>query len=262
VLKFDVKYAYDFDLGSYSCIFKEHPDIEAIIHAATNYGRGNRESTSPFWVNEVLPIKIMELAVSHNVKLFINIDTFFNSISNIKYDYLQSYTLSKKHFQEWGKLCYAKTNLSFINLKLFHMYGIGDTQEKFIPSIIKKCLLIEEINLTRGDQLRDFIYIDDVVSAIRRVLGAELESGYHSFDLGSGQQYSIRYVVELIKELSQSTSILNFGSIPTRDGELVHDPADITQMQQLGWYPRTCLNEGMSRVITNMRLQFNDLASV
>lgn len=53
-----------------------------------------------------------------------------------------------------------------INIKIEHMYGALDDENKFIYWLINKLKQnVEKIDLTSGVQKRDFIYIDDIVSA-------------------------------------------------------------------------------------------------
>ena len=51
-------------------------------------------------------------------------------------------------------------------MKFDHFYGPGDSSFKFPIMIINQCLKNEKkIKLTKGIQLRDFIYIDDLIRA-------------------------------------------------------------------------------------------------
>jgi CDP-paratose synthetase len=82
-------------------MFRLHSDINVIVHAATDYGRDDSRPTTTFWANEAFPIKLVELAMQYKTPLFVNIDTFFN-LKKTVYDHLGAYSLSKRHFQEWG----------------------------------------------------------------------------------------------------------------------------------------------------------------
>src|SRR5690606_20704082 len=105
--------------------------------------------------NIMLPIKLYELANAHGVEVFINTDTFFNQ-SEIKYNYLSEYSMSKKHALEW--LYTRQDRCKLVNMKLFHIYGPGDSPLKFVTEISNKLQdNVESINLTRGEQKRDFV---------------------------------------------------------------------------------------------------------
>ncbi|EDM2890084.1 CDP-abequose synthase, partial [Salmonella enterica subsp. enterica serovar Typhimurium] len=62
-------------------------------------------------------------------------------------------------------------DISFVNMRLEHVYGPGDGENKFIPYIID-CLNKKQscVKCTTGEQIRDFIFVDDVVNAYLTIL--------------------------------------------------------------------------------------------
>ena len=104
------------------------------------------------------------------------------------------------------------------------MYGDWDDFSKFIPFIIKELLLQKnEIKLTKGEQLRDFIYIDDVVEAFYLISqkGLNFKPGFYVYEYGTGKPQSLQSVVTLVKKLTGNTNtLLNFGALPYRENEL------------------------------------------
>ena len=234
-------------------LFRTHPDIDMIVHAATDYGRHDSSLMSTFWANEVFPIRLLELAVLHRVKLFVNFDTFFSSHNSV-YDYLGAYTLSKRHFQEWGEQCGNSGQIGFLNLRLFHLYGPGDGPEKFIPSMVRRCLAEDEIDLTDGEQRRDFIHVDDVVAAVRVLVESKSwqEFGYKHYDVGTGTSIRVRDLVETIKKLCSSSSKLDFGALPNRKGEFQDSRADSKALRASGWVPKINIETGLQTVIDDV----------
>ena len=234
-------------------LFRVHPDVNIIVHAATDYGRDSASPTATFWANEAFPVKLLEVAIQYRVKLFVNMDTFFNT-QKTGYDYLGTYTLSKRHFQEWGKHCGDAGRIRFVNLRLFHLYGSEDGSEKFVPSIVKRCLVGEEIDLTDGEQKRDFIHVDDVVSAVCRVIQAELLKGfgYKHYDVGTGTSIRIRDFVESVKRLCASSAKLNFGALPNRAAEFLDSYADTEALRAIGWVPKIDIDTGINEVLEHM----------
>ena len=184
--------------------FKSLGHVDAVIHAATCYGRSGEKVAEIFEANTVFPLKLLEMA------------TFFNT-DTILYKYLNSYALSKHHFADWGKSFADSGKINFINLKLEHMYGAGDDVSKFITFVIRTCLKNEEeLKLTLGEQKRDFIHIDDVVNAYEFLLAnkSQLTSGFSEFGVGSGQSTSIAKLVSTIHHLAASKTKLLFGALP------------------------------------------------
>jgi len=241
-----------------SRIFKKHPDIIAVVHGATDYGRSASLPTQVFSGNLEFPIRLLEEAMVSNIPIFLNIDTFF-SINKNNYQHLGEYALSKRHFQEWGELCAMHRKIRFINFRLFHLYGPSDNPKKFVSEIIRDCLRNSEINLTHGLQRRDFIFLKDASIALNCVLKAESmnSAGYVNYDVGSGESYTIREFVETIKRLTGSSSKLNFGVLPSRSGEFLDACADLRGLRAIGWSPSTLLEDGLLLTI-NEQLSFNN----
>jgi CDP-paratose synthetase len=234
-------------------LFRAHSDIDMIMHAATDYGRNDSSLISTFLSNEAFPIRLLEQAVLHKVGLFLNFDTFFSSQNSV-YDYLKAYTLSKRHFREWGEYFGNSDAIYFLNLRLFHMYGPGDSPEKFIQSMVRRCLANEEIDLTDGLQMRDFIHVDDVISAVKILIESKSwkKFGFQQYDVGSGNSVSIRYLVETIKKQCRSNSKLNFGALPIRAGEFKDFPADIKALRAMGWKPKINIELGIDTLIDDL----------
>jgi nucleoside-diphosphate-sugar epimerase len=211
--------------------FKLNKGIDAVLHTATCYGRSQETPLEVFEANTVFPLRLLQTAVLFNV------DTFFNT-DTILYKYLNSYALSKNHFMEWGQSFSITGHIRFLNIRLEHMYGPGDDASKFTTHVIRSCLAnVPELKLTAGEQKRDFIFIDDVISAYLLLLEKHcvLNKNFITFELGSGKAISIRSFVESVHHISESRTKLDFGSIPYREGEIMESKADISALEKLGW---------------------------
>lgn len=222
--------------------------LDGVIHLATCYGRNAETAVEIFETNTAFPLQLLQAAAAANVPMFINTDTSLDK-------YLNPYSLSKRHFAEWGKWMAQQGRINFLNIRLEHMYGPEDDSSKFTSHVIRSlCNNVAEINLTKGEQLRDFIYIDDVLSAYQVLLSRlaqKVDTRFIECDLGSGEPVRIRDFVELVHELTGSKTVLNFGAVPYRAGEVMHAQADITYLNQLGWKVTTSLAEGIKKNIAN-----------
>lgn len=229
----------------------DHNKIFSIIHVATVYKKREESNLKLLNTNLILPVKLYELANENGVNFFINTDTFFN-FPKTKYNYLSEYTLSKSHALDW--LITIKNKCTLINMKLYHIYGPMDSSEKFVPSIISK---IQEnkgcVELTPGNQKRDFIYIEDVCSAyqvVLRNLKPEVNKHYE-FEIGTGSSITIQDFVKEVKKIAKSTTDLHFGALEHRENEIMDAFADNEQILGLGWKPRFSLNKGLKKIILN-----------
>jgi nucleoside-diphosphate-sugar epimerase len=101
--------------------------------------------------------------------------------------------------------------------------------------------------LTPGLQKRDFIYIDDVVSAYLVLLekAQQMKDAYMEFDVGSGQAVSIREFVETVHQLTNSRTKLRFGAVEYRKNETMESNANTAALRALGWQSATDLETGL-----------------
>ena len=235
---------YDIDQISLEDIFAENK-IDIIIHCATNYGRRDIEPLALIQANLTMPLQLLELGKKTRVNCFINTDTILDK--RVSY-----YSLSKNQFREWLEL-YAKEMIC-LNVALEHFYGPYDDNTKFVSYIIDNILNnAKKIDLTEGDQERDFIYIDDVVDAFITIIKniENLRKGFLRYEIGTGQSIKLKNFVKLVKSIVQNNdTVLNFGAIPYRENEVMNSKADITEICKLKWKPRYTLEEGLLRTIS------------
>ncbi|MGI9160305.1 MAG: NAD-dependent epimerase/dehydratase family protein, partial [Saprospiraceae bacterium] len=163
------------------------------------------------------------------------------------------YALSKHQFAAWGReLCSGPdSNTHFVHLKIQQIYGPLDDESKFPSQVMRACLAnVPELRLTAGEQLRDFIYLDDVVAAFDTLANNWRKLGKTSeLEAGAGYAVSIRNFVETIHRLTHSTTALLFGALPYRPNEAMHCEADNAEMKKLGWAPKYDLESGLRACI-------------
>ena len=235
--------SYDIDQVPLQKAFEEQY-IETIIHTACVYGRKGES------IQQILETNLM-----FGIEL-LNTGTFFNT-GTLLYKYLNYYALSKKQFEEWLQL--ASDKIQVVNLKLEHMFGEQDGNDKFTSWILNE--LQQEkpsIPLTAGTQKRDFIYIDDVVSAYLTCLeqAPQLKS-FNDIEVGTGVLTPVKTFVILVKEVLEKLkgkpikTQLNFGALPYREGEIMEPQVDNSRLYSLGWQPKRSLEENIERFVKN-----------
>lgn len=226
---------------------------QAVIHTACSYGR-QQES----------PLTLLDTNVRFGMVLLQALQNqpsaqricFIHTGSVLAPD-VSPYALSKQQFAQWGRVIAQSSGgrLQFINVLLQHMYGPGDDRFKFSSHVIHACLSnLERLELTAGEQQRDFIYIDDVVSAFETLLRhADQLGGYDDVPLGSGVAPSVREFVQTVHALSGSRTRLDFGAFPYRPSEAMHCQADISRLRSLGWNPAYDLRAGLQKTLEQER---------
>ena len=235
------------DLEIFEFVKLSQPDV--IIHAACCYGRSNETYQEVINSNIGLGVSILNsLARITKPVSFINIAT------SLPPD-VSFYALTKNEFINFAKWFFENSEgrLQIVNLLVEQFYGPGDNGSKFIPYLLEKCLMNPAtIELTEGDQKRDFIYIDDLVNACNVIIDKLSEiGGFESIPIGSGEVVSIKDVALLIHRLAGSESVLKFGALPYRSNEVMCSNADIEHIKKLGWTPKISFDSGMNLVVAH-----------
>ncbi len=226
-------------------IYKES-SIECIIHCATYYGRNGHEYLKNIESNLLFPMEILYAGAEKGVKYFINTDTFFGKRIQSEEDwdekqYLGGYVLSKNQFRQWGRMLAAEYGMGFVNMRLEHVYGEKDDATKFIPYIVSQCKShVPTVELSGGNQERDFIHISDVVNAYKTVIHRLEEKemqGYMEYGVGTGRCWKLQEFVEIIHGAVKSHTRLKWGAVKMKNGEIMHSQADNMGLKKLGWIP-------------------------
>ena len=224
-------------------IFQTHK-IDCIIHTATLYGKNNESCSKVLFSNTYIPLLLFEKALKNGCNLFINTDTILNRFTNY-------YSLTKNQFNDCLKYFSLNENLKVINLKLEHFYGPGTSNTNFISLMAQKMLNNElVISLTKCEQKRDFLYIDDLIKVYDLMLDrCEIFDSYEEFNVGSSKKIELKKVLELIKIETGSTSKLDYGALPYRVGEIMESISDNSNLKKLGWQSKVSLKEGIAEVV-------------
>jgi nucleoside-diphosphate-sugar epimerase len=123
-------------------------------------------------------------------------------------------------------------------LRLFNIFGIGEPANRLIPFITNKAIENKDIPLTGGEQLRDFMFIEDLVALLWRLISLSMtgQIGFRTLNIGTGQGISLKsfigYVADALRQHEVSPR-LSFGALPYRPQDPMHCVADNTRMLQL-----------------------------
>lgn len=221
---------------------------QAVVHTACAYGRQGESTLDLLDVNLRLGVALINSLPTRcdGPCLFINTGTGLPPGTS-------AYALSKYQFAAWGRLMASMDpgRLQFVNVELQHMFGAGDDPSKFTTHVVRSCYeQLPVLKLTAGDQQRDFIYIDDVVSAYLALLRASSALGSATdVPVGSGAAPPVRAFVETVHRLCRSKTRLEFGALPYRPNEAMHCQADLRLMHELGWAPRWTLEAALEKMI-------------
>tara|TARA_B100000212_G_C27320467_1_gene509889 strand:- start:94 stop:972 length:879 start_codon:yes stop_codon:yes gene_type:complete len=94
-----------------------------------------------------------------------------------------------------------------------------------------------------GEQRRDMVHVDDVVSANIFAMNCEGNIGGKSYDVGTGTNISLNEIKDIILENHD----VEFEYLDARPGEVMSTKADVESLAQLGWTHSIDIHSGISR---------------
>jgi len=191
---------------------------DGIFHmaASPNVQNSIENPVSTINANLISTVKMLEVARKHNIKLIYSgscscygdaIDIPTNENETIKP--LSPYALNKYQGEEYCKLYSKIYNINTICLRYFNVYGCRMTNTGAYRSVLSIFLEAysnkKPFNIVNdGNQRRDFIHVDDVVSANLAAMGCSNRRG-DSINIGSGKNYSVNEIADMFKSHKQYT---------------------------------------------------------
>ncbi|HZR04041.1 MAG TPA: NAD(P)-dependent oxidoreductase [Burkholderiales bacterium] len=126
--------------------------------------------------------------------------------------------------------------------RIFYPYGPGEAVQRLVPSVITALLKGVPMPCTSGDQIRDYIYVDDVARALAMLVGSP-HTG--AINIGSGHGVAVKQLVNTIGDLVGRPELIELGTLPTREFEPAEVTADVGALTSLGFTPKYDLQNGL-----------------
>lgn len=162
------------------------------------------------------------------------------------YPYALTKYIGEQYVLHWGQTY----KLPVVSLRLFNVYGprsrTSGTYGAVFGVFLAQKLAGKPFTIVGdGTQTRDFTFVTDVANAFKKAAESDLIN--EIMNVGSGNTYSVNYLVELLGGESLH--------IPKRPGEPDCTFADISHItQKLDWRPEVSFEKGVSIMLENIKL--------
>ena len=171
-----------------------------------------------------------------------------NAKCNPKSVYGQAKLLSSMYLIDLFK----KQKFPSVILRLYNTYGARQDLNRFIPIVISGCIKNKKFPCSKGNQLRDFLHVDDVVDAILKSLTNKNAKG-QIINIGYGKPRIIKNIIEYIKKIVKGGYPL-FGKVKLRKDEILKVYPDISKAKnKINWKPKISFKEGLKATIDSYR---------
>jgi len=156
------------------------------------------------------------------------------------------YSIAKLSADYMMKTIAADIGVDYVNVIISNIYGPGERSYRFLSNVIRMLLAGEDLQLTEGKQLYDFIYIDDAINMIYTV--SKKGKPFESYYIGNEEQHELRSFVKKVHEIIGGESKLNWGAIPFSGKALDYTEFDTKKVSnELGVLPKIDFEEGIRR---------------
>lgn len=160
-------------------------------------------------------------------------------------NYGEAKLLSTKFMLDLNK----KFNFPSVIVRLYLVYGPYQDPNRVIPFTIINSILNNKFNCSEGNQSRDFLYIDDLVDGIIKILTKKNDLSGEIINLGSGKPTKIKKIIKSIINLVGSGRPM-FGKIRFRKDEINKLYPNLNKAKKLiNWAPKIDLNLGLKKTI-------------
>jgi UDP-glucose 4-epimerase len=213
-------------------------------------------------VNTLGTLNLLEAARQAQVGKFIYADTGaeYEGITEFptKEDKIRPigvYAVSKHGGAEFCESYRELYGMNLTIVRYFNVYGPAQDWRRVVPPVMSAFIIRmlrgeRPIIYGTGEKRRDFIYVDDV-NDFHMIVLEEPRSNGRVFNVGTGVNFSINEVYQLVEQLLQTG--LKPIYKPDLPGEAQVTLADITAGRELGWQPKVDIYEGLRRSIQYIR---------
>jgi ADP-L-glycero-D-manno-heptose 6-epimerase len=262
----------------FTWLYEHSFDIESIFHL------GARTDTTEFDysvfenLNLNYSIKIWEACTTYKIPLIYASSAATYGLGELGYhdDHkvisrlkpLNPYGVSKNEFDKWV-LMQDKHPPFWAGLKFFNVYGPNEYHKKRMASVVfhafNQIQATGKVQLFRshrpdyvdGMQLRDFIYVKDVIDVIFSLMYQKPASGI--YNLGTGKARAFLHLAQAVFKALGKPEHIEFIDIPEdiRDKYQYFTEADMTKLREVAHYefPFYSLEEGIYEYVEEFLLQ-------
>jgi UDP-glucuronate decarboxylase len=171
--------------------------------------------------------------------------------------------VGKRACYDEGKRCaealcieYHRANYVDIRIaRIFNTYGprMAIDDGRVVSNFIVQALRGEPLTVYGdGSQTRSFCYVDDLIDGLLRLMKYEGPECEQPHNLGNPEEFTIRQLAELVRELVGTNTPVSERALPSDDPKQRRPDLSRTR-RNLGWEPKIPLREGLRQTIADFR---------
>lgn len=167
------------------------------------------------------------------------------------------YGICKNAFEKILNSFAEQTKLSTAWGRIFFLYGPSDHRTKLVSSVTLALLQGRPARCSHGNQIRDYLYVQDVAEAFLALLKSDVQG---PVNIASGYPVSLKEIVYKIAEKLDRKDLVRLGALPAPPDEPDLLVGNVNRLSnEVGWRPKYDLSHGLDETIDWWRhLKNND----
>jgi CDP-paratose synthetase len=204
------------------------PDFVFHLAGKSNFPNSFEEKEELWEANVRFGNKLVEVILKVPNTIFVNFNTSLAYKGSELFPYTY-YALTKSCFYQTLAFFASQSKIAVFNLILFNVYGKGDTTKRALQYILDSLGQTKVVAMSPGEQLMDFVHVDDVVRLCLELLDEKPINALENIYVGTGKGTTLKEAAQLIEILSNKKTAIDFGRIPYRMEEKMENIAPIAK---------------------------------
>lgn len=237
-------------------VVEYNPDV--VIHMATCPNHHNdKESIKQVVETNILFSSLLLEAISHTrCSAFINVGTFSEYLYERNEFFPNNfYSASKTALRPILQLWQTLSGWKWINVIPYSPYGRFNETTKVFDLIYRSLYANENMPFSKGEQVLDFIHVDDMAEFFLQILDAMdmFQGNYFQLYLGTGIGHSILDLAKTFEKITGRKVHATWGALPYRPYDTMHAVAPIDKNPSFfQWKAKITLEEGIKIYIKDV----------
>ena len=131
------------------------------------------------------------------------------------------YALVKQLVVNTSIMLYRNFRFPIMAVRPGNLFGKYQNTKRFIPYIITQLCKGEPLNVSLCEQKRDFMYINDFVTCLNKLLESHERAKGAIVNISSGHSVSLRTLIDMCNEIVGSYSEIHYGAKPYKANEIM-----------------------------------------
>lgn len=139
------------------------------------------------------------------------------------------------------------SNLSYAWGRVFYLFGANERPQRLVPAVINALLKNESAETSHGNQIRDFMKVEDVAEAFVALLESDVSG---AVNVASGVPVTLREIIFKIAAVTGNRHLVKLGVVSAPPDEPPQIVADVGRLEsEVGWKPKRSLDAGLAETV-------------